>query len=87
MKKTLNNTTWKKMVFDICAMLKGRPKETQFIYDMVYTITGGICLGLCDLTITESQIRMSDTMLNNITDSELLQLRNICKAVRERSCH
>lgn len=41
MKKTLEvNTNWKKMVFDMCAMLKDKPRETQLAYTYVCALTG-----------------------------------------------
>lgn len=41
MKKTLEvNTDWKKMVFDMCAMLKDKPRETQPAYTYVCALTG-----------------------------------------------
>lgn len=88
MKKSLGvNANWKEMMFDICAMLKGKPRETQLVYDYVYVITGGdmSCSSDRDITITDNQLRMSDTVLKYITDSELLQLQAICRNIRERA--
>lgn len=86
MRKTLGvNANWKEMMFDICAMLKGRPRETQLTYDYVYALTGGnTYTDVGDITITEIDIRMSAQILNNITDVELFQLQSICKAIVER---
>lgn len=85
MKKTLGvNADWKEMVFDICAMLKDKPRETQLTYTYVYALTNGSKSDVCDFTITENQIRMSATVLKNITDEELFQLHSICRAIRER---
>lgn len=46
MKKTLGvNTNWKEMVSDICAMLKGRSRETQLAYDYICALTGNKNVG------------------------------------------
>lgn len=47
MNKTLEvNEDWKKMVFDMCAMLKGKPRETQLAYTYVCALTGSKMLDL-----------------------------------------
>lgn len=88
MKKTLGvNANWKEMMFDVCAMLRGKPSETQLAYNFVYAMTNGDMSYSSDrdITIADNQLRMSDTVLKHITDSELLQLQAICKAIRERA--
>ena len=72
MKKTLGvNASWEEMMFDICAMLKGRPRETQLTYAHVYALTGGnTSADVDDVAITGVDLRMSPMILNNITDGD-----------------
>lgn len=76
--KNLNNMTWEEMVFDICAMLKGRTRETRLAYHHVYAMTGGSYSEQCNLTMTESQIKVEEIkgdivgLLNEIDNDKYL---------------